>query len=39
MIELHDHPVSPCAQKVRLVLAEKGIEFESHLLTWQPSRI
>ncbi len=28
MIELYDHPVSPCAQKVRLVMAEKGIEFE-----------
>ena len=28
MIELYDHPVSPCAQKVRLVLAEKAISYE-----------
>ena len=28
MIELYDHPVSPCAQKVRLVLAEKAVDFE-----------
>lgn len=28
MIELYDHPVSPCAQKVRLVLAEKAIDYE-----------
>ena len=32
MIELHDHPVSPCAQKVRLVLAEKSIDFETHFV-------
>ena len=24
MLELYTHPMSPCAQKVRLVLAEKG---------------
>ena len=28
MIELYDHPVSPCAQKVRLVLAEKSIDYQ-----------
>lgn len=28
MIELYDHPVSPCAQKVRLVLAEKNIDYQ-----------
>ncbi len=27
MLELYTHPMSPCAQKVRLVLAEKGIEW------------
>ena len=28
MIELYDHPISPCAQKVRLVLAEKSIDYQ-----------
>ncbi len=32
MIELYDHPISPAAQKVHLVLAEKEIEFESHFV-------
>lgn len=27
MITLYTHPMSPCAQKVRLVLAEKGLEW------------
>ncbi len=27
MIELYTHPMSPCAQKVRIVLAEKGLEW------------
>lgn len=27
MLELYTHPMSPCAQKVRLVLAEKGIDW------------
>jgi len=28
VIELYDHPISPCAQKVRLVLAEKSIDYK-----------
>lgn len=35
MIELYDNPVSTSAQKVRLVLAEKGIFFKSHILNLQ----
>jgi len=30
VIELYDHPVSPCAQKVRLVLAEKSVDYQHH---------
>ena len=30
MIELYHNPLSTCSQKVRLVLAEKGLDFESH---------
>jgi len=30
MIELYTHPQSPCAQKVRIVLAEKGLEWTKH---------
>lgn len=30
MIELYTHPMSPCAQKVRIVLAEKGLEWQAH---------
>lgn len=30
MLELHTHPMSPCAQKVRLVLAEKGLDWTRH---------
>lgn len=30
MIELHHFPFSTCSQKVRLVLAEKGLDFVSH---------
>lgn len=29
MIELYTHPMSPCAQKVRLVLAEKGLVWQA----------
>lgn len=29
MIELYTHPMSPCAQKVRIVLAEKGLEWQA----------
>lgn len=28
MIELYTHPMSPCAQKVRIVLAEKSLEYQ-----------
>ena len=30
MLELYHNAVSTCSQKVRLVLAHKGVEFESH---------
>jgi len=30
MIELYHNAVSTCSQKVRLVLAEKGLDFTSH---------
>jgi glutathione S-transferase len=30
VLELYHHLISTCSQKVRLVLAEKGLEFESH---------
>ena len=30
MLELYTHPMSPCAQKVRIVLAEKGLEWSKH---------
>ena len=30
MLELHHFPFSTCSQKVRLVLAEKGLDFASH---------
>lgn len=30
MLELYTHPMSPCAQKVRIVLAEKGLEWNAH---------
>lgn len=30
MLELYTHPMSPCAQKVRIVLAEKGINWTKH---------
>lgn len=29
MIELYHHPVSPASQRVRLVLAEKGVDYEA----------
>src|SRR4030095_6118532 len=31
MVVLHEHPLSPYAQKVKIALAEKGITFESRL--------
>jgi glutathione S-transferase len=31
MLLLYEHPVSPFAQKVKIALAEKGLEFESRL--------
>ena len=30
MLELYTHPMSPCAQKVRIVLAEKNLDWEKH---------
>lgn len=30
MLELYNHAVSTCSQKVRLVLAEKGLDYEAH---------
>jgi len=30
MLELYNHVVSTCSQKVRLVLAEKGLDYEPH---------
>ena len=35
MLELYTHPMSPCAQKVRIVLAEKGLEWEKHHVNLQ----
>ena len=32
MLELYHGGTSVCAQKVRLTLAEKGLEWKSHLL-------
>ena len=31
MVILYEHPLSPFAQKVKIALAEKGVEFESRL--------
>src|SRR5215468_1792010 len=31
MVVLHEHPLSPYAQKVKIALGEKGVEFESRL--------
>mgnify|MGYP001571914586 CR=1 FL=1 len=30
MLELYTHPLSPCAQKVRIVLAEKNLAYVTH---------
>lgn len=30
MLELYTHPMSPCSQKVRIVLAEKGLSWTKH---------
>ena len=30
MLELYTHPMSPCAQKVRIVLAEKSLDWVAH---------
>ena len=35
MLELYTHPMSPCAQKVRIVLAEKGLEWTPHHVSLQ----
>src|SRR3954468_13019986 len=31
MVVLYEHPVSPFAQKVKIALAEKGVEFEPRM--------
>ena len=31
-MKLYHFPASTCSQKVRVVLAEKGVEFESHVV-------
>jgi len=33
MLELYTHPMSPCAQKCRIVLAEKGLEWTKHFVS------
>lgn len=30
MLQLYTHPMSPCAQKVRIVLAGKGLDWRRH---------
>ncbi len=35
MLELYTHPMSPCAQKVRIVLAEKGLDWTAHHVSLQ----
>ena len=35
MLELYHSVNSVCAQKVRIVLAEKGLEYREHLMTLQ----
>lgn len=35
MITLYTHPMSPCAQKVRIVLAEKGLEWRARPINLQ----
>ncbi len=35
MLELYTHPMSPCAQKVRIVLAEKHLEWTKHHVSLQ----
>ncbi len=35
MLELYTHPMSPCAQKVRIVLAEKGLAWTKHHVNLQ----
>lgn len=32
MLKLYTHPMSPCAQKVRIVLAEKGLEWQAQFV-------
>jgi len=33
-LTLYHNPVSTCSQKVRLVLAEKGLSYESKVIVW-----
>lgn len=32
-LELYTHPLSPCAQKVRIVLAEKALDWQPHFVS------
>lgn len=32
MLKLYTHPMSPCAQKVRIVLAEKGVDWQAQFV-------
>lgn len=34
MLKLYHHPVSTCSQKVHLVLAEKSLTFDQHVINW-----
>jgi glutathione S-transferase len=38
-LKLYDFPMSMCAQKVRLVLAEKGVEYETKLIDLNPGKL
>ena len=39
MLELYHSVNSVCAQKVRVALAEKGLEYREHLMTLRGDRI
>jgi len=33
-LKLYHNPISTCSQKVRLILAEKGITYDEHIIEW-----
>jgi glutathione S-transferase len=39
MLKLYDFPISMCAQKVRLVLAEKSLAYETRIVDLSPQKI